>query len=843
MGRAERAEEQLNDARFQAVFEGAGIGMTLVDIDGDGRILQCNAALCRMLGYEADELCGRTFGEFTFADDVATNLELYRDTIAGRRQTYQMEKRYIRKDGGIIWVRLTGSAVRNATGQSLMVIGMVEDINEEKRSEHFIVGQKRVLRLVASDAPLGDILDQLVLLAEEQNPDMLCAMHVVDPVTNRLRIRSAPGLPDTMQEQLDGLELSVRGDFFCDAIARDERTIVADIAVAPSGHSHSKLALSHGLKACWARPISSSDNTTLGLLTVFYRVSKSPPTADIDLIEAIADIAGVALQRKHEEDKLAHMQALLIGSIDQTPVGIVIADAPDGSIRVANQAALNILGEDNTLLQPVCDRQSPKKAFAYHPDGSPCLPSETPLSRAIREGCTTRNQEMFLPQNGGSDMWILANAAPVHDEDGIIKAGVFAFSDITVKKQEETALKAVIEGTNETTGSDFFKSLAYHLATALNVRYVLLSECTSDANERVRTLAFWDGESVVENFDYDLHDTPCEIVIHDGFACYPTNVQNIFPDDEDLVTLNVDSYLGVPLTDSNGAVLGHLAVMDTRPMADNSRSHSILQIFAARAVTEIERSRSLAVLKMAKETAEEANQEKSNFLANMSHEIRTPMHGILSYAGFGIKKIDTAPHAKLLKYFQEIQKCGNSLMRLLNDILDLAKLESGKLDYELRTEDMTAVFDVIRSETHLVMCEKRQKLRVSIETPDTTALFDRFRITQVVRNLISNAIKFTPPNRNITLIVNRREDTDAGTVLSVSIADQGIGIPTEERETIFEKFSQSSLTDNRSGGTGLGLAICRQIICQHGGDIFARGNDDGGATFTFTLPVALKADR
>ncbi|MFQ5658221.1 MAG: GAF domain-containing protein, partial [Candidatus Methylomirabilales bacterium] len=143
-------------------------------------------------------------------------------------------------------------------------------------------------------------------------------------------------------------------------------------------------------------------------------------------------------------------------------------------------------------------------------------------------------------------------------------------------------LHALVEGTASETGEDFFRSLVRNLATTLRVRYAFVSEFT-DVNTRVRTLAFWAGEGFLDNFEYDLADTPCEQVLCGEMRHYAEGVQALFPRDKDLVKLGAESYLAIPLINPSGTVLGHLAVIDDKPMPGELRDISIFKIFGARA--------------------------------------------------------------------------------------------------------------------------------------------------------------------------------------------------------------------------------------------------------------------
>jgi transcriptional regulator with GAF, ATPase, and Fis domain len=157
--------------------------------------------------------------------------------------------------------------------------------------------------------------------------------------------------------------------------------------------------------------------------------------------------------------------------------------------------------------------------------------------------------------------------------------------------QESELLKHLAEGTAHSTGTDFFRSLVQHLASALGVRYAFVTQCTDVTLTRVRTLAFWDGKNFGDNFEYALADTPCENVIAGEVCYYPKDLQSLFPRDQGLAEWRAESFLGIPIRDSWKNVLGHLAALDDKPMEDKPRGMTILQIFAARAAAELERKR------------------------------------------------------------------------------------------------------------------------------------------------------------------------------------------------------------------------------------------------------------
>jgi PAS domain S-box-containing protein len=238
----------------------------------------------------------------------------------------------------------------------------------------------------------------------------------------------------------------------------------------------------------------------------------------------------------------------------------------------------------------------------------------------------------------------------------------------------------------------------------------------------------------------------------------------------------------------------------------------------------------------AKEIAEKANLEKSRFLANMSHELRTPMHAILSFSHLGLKN---AKDGKIRNYLEKIHFSGERLTKLLDDLLDLSKLESGKLTADFKQANLMELVNNCLSEVDSLISQKGLNITFHSDQESSLVEIDEKLIHQVMINLLSNAIKFSPVEGEIAIKIHHCSHFGQAS-LQLSVSDEGVGIPYDELEDVFDKFVQSSKTRSGGGGTGLGLPISREIINLHRGKIWAESPTAGkkaGSSFIFFIPV------
>lgn len=231
----------------------------------------------------------------------------------------------------------------------------------------------------------------------------------------------------------------------------------------------------------------------------------------------------------------------------------------------------------------------------------------------------------------------------------------------------------------------------------------------------------------------------------------------------------------------------------------------------------------------ARDAAEEASRAKTEFIANISHELRTPLQSILGFSELGLGRAQG--HERLVTMFSEINASGQRMLALVNDLLDVSKIESAVGTFHLERTDLRPLLREVARELDPLLAGQQLRLELKLCALPLLAKVDPLRFQQVVRNVLANAIKFSPSQGRIEL---SGETTAAGEI-HLAVRDQGPGIPPAEIDQVFEAFVQSSQTKDGSGGTGLGLAICRKIVQAHGGRIHAENLAAGGAAFHIHL--------
>ncbi len=326
-----------------------------------------------------------------------------------------------------------------------------------------------------------------------------------------------------------------------------------------------------------------------------------------------------------------------------------------------------------------------------------------------------------------------------------------------------------------------------------------------------------------------------------GVAREPVQIPNTFEEGaypgrlrQIMIRSGLRGLLAVPFLRED-RVVGGLVVNRKAPGAFPEEVVNLLKTFATQSVLAIQNARLFREIEEKGRQLEVASRHKSQFLANMSHELRTPLNAILGYTELIIDSIYGEVPEKIREVLERVEKSGRHLLGLINDVLDLSKIEAGQLTLSLTEYSMHDVVQTVFTAVESLAAEKRLALKVSVPPDLPPAKGDERRLAQVLLNLVGNAIKFTEEGE----VRVQAAVSDGGFV--VSVADTGLGIAEADQQKIFEEFQQADGSSTRKkGGTGLGLSIAKRIIELHGGRLWVESKPGAGSTFRFTVPVRVE---
>lgn len=331
--------------------------------------------------------------------------------------------------------------------------------------------------------------------------------------------------------------------------------------------------------------------------------------------------------------------------------------------------------------------------------------------------------------------------------------------DITLRKQTFETINFLAKARPTENLEPFLHECIHNLTDVYSCKYAFIGLLIEPERTHVRTLAVKAGNHYAENFEYPLEGTPCKDIINKEKSLIETNASQLYPDDQMLIDMGVDSYFGSPLITSSGKTIGLVSVLDTKPMKLSDENASILDVFSTRLATEFERNTALknleehqehleetvtqrtADLEKAKQEAEEASKSKSIFLSNMSHELRTPMNAILGFAQVLEVDITDEEHTQSIN---EILKAGDHLLELINEVLDLTKIEAGHLNLSI---DRVSFNELIKDCTGIILpLVEKNNIEFINNIPsdkDYLVRMDFTRAKQVLLNLLSTRLNIT----------------------------------------------------------------------------------------------------
>ncbi len=767
-----------SDERFRLAMEASTDGLWDWNIEHPGKSY-FSPAYYRMLGYEPGEfpMTDASWSAMIHPDDLERVRSINQDCIENRCQDFAIEYRMKAKDGPWKWILGRGRAFRrDATGRAMRLVGTHTDITESKQAEERLRISETRLRRAELASKSGNwelhLASKMIVGSEGARK-----IYGVNAGTLDLASIQAQRLPECREQVDAALKDLIERDVPYDV---EFKIRAADTGEVKDVHSIAILDREKGV-----------------------------------LFGVMQDIT----ERKRAEDEVRKLSE----AVAQNPNSILITDTA-GHIEYANAAFSLSSGYG---FDEVKGRTADFLGSAYTPAST-----YESLWASLQAGETWRG-EFINQRKDGSQQFVDAHVAPIRQADGRITHYVAIHEDITEKKRLAAELEAH----------------RHHLEILVEARTAELAEAKRVATQR--------GDEFADLYDrapcgYHSLDPDGRIIAVNqteltllGYAREEFVGHRIgeflTPDSRALFAQRFEEFkrtgrmrdLDYDFVRKDGSVLPVLIsadmvkdatgefVFNRATMVDNSERKA-----RERDIAEMQ-----AELVRRAEAAEVANIAKSAFLANMSHEIRTPMNGILGMASLLRRDGVSAKQADRL---DKIDKAGRHLLGVINDILDISKIEAGKLVLEDAGVDVGALLGNVRAILSERTKAKGLKLLTDIEAMPSGLRGDPTRLQQALLNYATNAVKFTEAG-SITLRCRIDEETDDGIRLRFEVQDTGIGIEPEAVARLFASFEQAdNSTTRKYGGTGLGLSITRRLAQLMGGEAGVESAPGVGSTFWFT---------
>lgn len=567
------------------------------------------------------------------------------------------------------------------------------------------------------------------------------------------------------------------------------------------------------------------------------------------LLVALIWWTAVSLNRsdreRHRVDlALRHSESRLTALLEQLPVGIGLTDR-EGHFLLRNSLLNNFVGDRLSSLDPVLRT----RWRGWDEDGRLLDPSEWPSARAMKGESVTPGAEMLYTADDGKQIWTRVLCVPFRDQSDEVDGVIVVVQNIDEQRRAENRLDVLVRVSELIRTLHDPYELSYAVAEAvgthLNVRRCLFNETDLDRDLEIIHRDYCNGaESVAGKHRISEYSSITTAEMARGNMVVNTD-SKLDPRTAAAYQKSYEStgeraYVAVPLM-REGHWVASFWASDDQPRQWSKEEISLLQTVAERTWTAIEKLRAEAEREQllqreqeARDAAEKANQLKDEFLATLSHELRNPLNVILGYSELLLRMQEIERSPRLLQMAEALRRNAQSQSQLINDLLDLSRLQRGKISLNQETVSLAAIID---SAVETVRADASSKgINIHLHTGDHLLLVDgdRLRLQQIAWNLLNNAVKFTPHGGRIE--IDLRSDRDRAVF---SVTDSGQGIDPAFLPHVFEMFRQADGSNSRRhGGLGIGLALVRQLVQLHGGSVAAHSEGPGkGSQFTIHLPL------
>ena len=774
IGEREEAEAALrtSEERYRSIFENSPLG--ILQFDAHGKILNANGILVHVLELELDEIIGKNI-----IDLLPLDL-LKQAQKATYGQPTHFEGSYPVSSGKRTYLEVNFSPLRSALGNVISgAVGIFENVTSRVEAQQELRRNQELLSSITKNIRDGiyrSVVGQGFIYVNESFARMMGGS----------------------RSDFEGLEIR---QFFEDKNQHD----VLDAKIAYRGSIENEEISIRRLdgRQFW------------GLMSV---AAAYDPNGQILYYDgAITDIT----DRKLDNERLKESEEQYRNLFQNSRAGMYRCDIRTGRILKANKKALNIFGynENETI--------STKRIFRKARDW------KTVSNLLVKFG-EFENMEFETVHSDGAPIWIALSAKHFPDDDYF--EGVVI--DITERRRAELLQSALYRIADKTAAMLSFKeyleqikSIISELIYADNIVVAEIDDASKEFQFRIlkdkqykEKNKSWDKSTLVQSsFDAD------EVLLLSA-ANFDEHIRKYHIEVEK--QHSVENWLSAPLKTPNQK-MGIVALWsyDKKHKYDE-HDKEVLTFIAQHISTALDRKRNEEQMRQALELAKAASKAKSQFLANMSHELRTPLNSIIGFNRRILSKAQNTMDESSIMALKTVRRNAESLLNMINDILDISKVEAGKYSFRFRNVDISQIAGLVCEELEPLASHKSLYLKID-RHKRCIAKTDADRLKQVLINMVGNAIKFTEEG-GVTLICDSLDD-----VVHLSVVDTGVGIPNEKLGVIFDVFEQANHErDSGKGGTGLGLAIAQRLVEGMNGTISVSSKLGIGTTFKIMLPKA-----